>query len=117
MITQPKLNIKLTNIIKPFGPQGFRLLIISLLFNFFSTGLIAQTATTTAVTSNNNPSCDNENITLTATVTPGSATGTVEFFLDGVSLGPPTALVGGVRSITISSPATGSYSITAVYTS
>src|SRR5690348_13114874 len=104
MITQPKINIKLTAIIKPLGHHGLRLLISLLLFFFFQTDLIAQTATTTAVTSNNNPSCDNENITLTATVTPNSATGTVEFFLDGVSLGPPTTLVGGVRSITISSP-------------
>ncbi|MFL5748581.1 MAG: Ig-like domain repeat protein, partial [Niastella sp.] len=87
-----------------------------LLLAFSSLKVAAQTATTTTVTSSNNPSCDNENITLTATVTPSAAAGTVEFFLDGVSLGPPTALVGGVRSLTISSPPTGTYSITAVYT-
>src|SRR5690349_5995567 len=116
MIKQPIIYIKLTGIIKPFTPRGFMLCFIFLLFSICPVDLLAQTATTTNVTSNNNPSCDNENITLTATVTPNSATGTIEFFLDGVSLGPPTALVGGVRSLTISSPPTGTYSITAVYT-
>ena len=91
--------------------------LFSFLFLAFSNlQLSAQTATTTTVTSNNNPSCDNSNITLTATVNPNTATGTVEFFLDGVSLGAPTTLVNGVKSITISSPASGTYSITAVYT-
>src|SRR5215213_2271197 len=99
----PTRYIKLTGVIKPHVLHGFISLVILLFFLFSPIDLFAQTATTTIVTSNNNPSCDNENITLTATVTPNSATGTVEFFLDGVSLGPPTALVAGVRSITISS--------------
>src|SRR6185295_19764890 len=91
---------------------------ITFLFLCFShLQLSAQTATTTTVTSNNNPSCDNTNITLTATVTPNAATGTVEFFIDGVSLGAPSTLIAGVRSITISSPMAGTYSITVNYVS
>ena len=63
--------------------------------------------------SNKNPACNGDLITFTATKTPPTA-GWVQLFIDGVNQGAPQPLVGGVRAFT-SGLATGTYTITAVY--
>ncbi|MBN9385036.1 MAG: SprB repeat-containing protein, partial [Chitinophagaceae bacterium] len=98
-------------------PHRITSFVTTLLLVFSCLGAVAQTATTITVTSGNNPSCDNSLITLTATVTPATATGTVNFFLNGTSLASPVTLSGGTASLTISSPSSGTYSLTASYVS
>jgi hypothetical protein len=79
---------------------------------------IAQAATTTTLASAPNPSTFGQTVTLTATVAPttgtGTPTGTVTFAEGTTTLGT-TALSGGVVTLTISSLAVGSHSITATY--
>ena len=53
-------------------------------------------------------------VTFTATVSPSTATGTVEFFDGSASLGT-VALSSGQASLTTSSLAAGKHSITAIY--
>ena len=71
-------------------------------------------ATSTALTSNLNPSAFGQSVTLTATVTGGSPTGAVTFTVDG---GNPTTLTlsGGKASFSTSSLSVGSHTVTAVY--
>jgi autotransporter-associated beta strand protein len=80
---------------------------------------ISQAISQTTVTATPNPSVTGQLVTLTATVTPQApgvvATGTVSFF-DGATLVGVVPLDGlGVASLTTSSLAIGSHSITAVY--
>jgi hypothetical protein len=88
------------------------------LLSLFVSNLYAQAPTSTAVSSGNNPACDNENITFTATVAtvpPGAdPTGNVEFFDGGTSLGV-VALNNGQATLTTSSLNPGNHSITAHY--
>ncbi len=70
--------------------------------------------TTTAVMVSSNPSYEGQNGTLTATVTGFSPTGTVNFFNNGVLIGPGT-LSAGVATIPVTAPAPGNYTITATY--
>ena len=67
------------------------------------------------VTGNNNPSCQGSNVTLTATLNPASATGTVTFFDGGSALGSAVNIVAGSASINISTLTPGTHSITAQY--
>src|SRR5713101_141767 len=68
-----------------------------------------------AVTSSNNPSVFGQPVTLTATLTPTNATGTVQF-KDGVTnLGSPVTVSGGTAAMIVSSLSVGAHSITAVY--
>ena len=55
-----------------------------------------------------------QSVSLTASVTPSSATGTVQF-LDGATVIGTSALSGGTASLTAASLAVGTHSITAVY--
>lgn len=72
------------------------------------------TATSTALKiSNMTPDYDT-NLTLTATVSPASATGTVSFY-NGSALVGTSNLSGGVATETVSFPAGGSYNLTAIY--
>ncbi|MGW3269814.1 Ig-like domain repeat protein, partial [Streptomyces sp. NPDC001056] len=80
---------------------------------------VTQAATTTGLTSAPDPSVFGEAKTLTATVTavpPGSGTptGTVDFF-DGATLLGTGTLIAGTATLTTSSLAVGSHSLTAVY--
>ncbi len=81
--------------------------------------LVNQGATSTAVSSNLNPSISGAPVTFTATVSPtvGAVvpTGTVEFFIDGASLGSGTLVDGSVSSVSVADLALGSHTITAVY--
>jgi subtilase family serine protease len=66
------------------------------------------------VSSSPNPSFYGQSVTLTATVTPSAATGSVQFF-DGLNLLGTAALSGGQAALPILSFSVGSHSITAQY--
>jgi uncharacterized repeat protein (TIGR01451 family) len=74
-------------------------------------------ATSTSLSSSLNPSPQGQSVTFTATVTTttGTPTGTVTFFDNGVALGSPVTLVGGVATFATSTLSVGSHPITAVY--
>jgi hypothetical protein len=80
-----------------------------------STTLTVLTNTTTAAASNNNPATFGQSVTFTATISPSTATGTVQF-LDGGNLIGTSALSSGTATFATSSLTTGAHSITAVYT-
>jgi YVTN family beta-propeller protein len=85
--------------------------------SFNLTGLTAPASGTTVVmSSSQNPSAPGQPVTLTATVTcPGfTPTGMVTFTIDGTA-GSPVALTNGSASVTTSSLAPGSHSVTAAY--
>ncbi len=75
---------------------------------------VTKQATTTALSSNKNPSKFNESVTFTATVSPSDATGSVQFFNDTTLL-DTASLSGGSASFSTSSLAVGTHSITAKY--
>jgi hypothetical protein len=70
--------------------------------------------TATALTSSRNPAIAGQNVTFTATVSPASATGSVQF-LDGSTVLGTVSLSGGSAAFSTLSLAVGSHSITAVY--
>jgi len=75
---------------------------------------INKAPTTTTLTSSPNPSNSGQPVTFTATLSPSTATGTVQFFDSSTSLGT-AAVSGGTASLTTSSLAVGSHAVTAVY--
>jgi hypothetical protein len=75
---------------------------------------VNKVATNTAVSSSLNPSTVGTSVTFTATVSPSAATGTVQFFDGGTSLGSQP-LSGGTASLTTASLTAGSHPITATY--
>src|SRR5439155_1149068 len=83
--------------------------------------VVNQADTSTAVSSNHNPSVFGQSVTFTASVSvdsPGAGTpgGTVQFKIDGVDFGAAVALVGGSASSgATSSLAVGNRVVTAVY--
>src|SRR5207245_2456718 len=79
-----------------------------------SATVAVKNSTTTAVVSSANPSLSGQSVTFTATVTPGTATGTVTFFDGGNNIGGG-ALSGGVATLSTSSLVLGNHTITAVY--
>src|SRR5581483_4707987 len=70
--------------------------------------------TSTAIISSANPALSGSSVTFTATVTPASATGTVDFFDGGNNIGSGT-LSAGVATFATSSLTLGNHTITAVY--
>ncbi len=76
---------------------------------------ISLATTTTTVLSSANPSTFGQSVSFTATITPNTATGTVQFAIDGVNTGSPVTLSGGTASISSSSLSIGSHTITAAY--
>ena len=87
-----------------------------------TTGLInllapsGTTTTTTAVSSNHNPSTYGQSVAFTATVTGNSPTGTVQFTIDGSNFGSPVTLVSGsATSGSTSTLTVGTHTVTAVY--
>ena len=84
-----------------------------------STGLaqvVNQAASTTVVTSNTNPSRFGQSVTFTARVTPATAGGTVQFTIDGATVGGPVALdATGRARLVISTLAVGSHPVSAAY--
>jgi hypothetical protein len=82
---------------------------------------ITAASSALAVSTSANPSPTGSNVTFTATVTavsPGSGTptGTIQFLADGLALGSPTFMSGGIAGVTSASLAHGSHTITARYT-
>jgi hypothetical protein len=78
----------------------------------------AADATTTTVASSANPSTYGSAVSFAATVTSagGSPTGTVQFLVDGASLGGPVALAGGsASSSSVATLAVGTHAVTADY--
>ncbi len=88
-----------------------------------------SSALTETVTSGSNSTTDNitlsssasilapgQSVTVTATVTGKSPTGTVQFYLNGIAYGSPVTLVNGSASVTATAPNTiGTDSVTASY--
>lgn len=75
---------------------------------------VISTATSTAVVSSNNPSVYGQPVRFTATVSPGTATGTVDF-LDGTLLLQSLPLSAGTATFGTSALGAGSHSVTARY--
>jgi probable HAF family extracellular repeat protein len=77
--------------------------------------VISSHQATVALASSLNPAIAGQAVTLTATVTGSSPTGTVEFLSGATSLGAPVALASGMAAFTTSTLPVGTDSITAVY--
>jgi hypothetical protein len=75
---------------------------------------LPRLATSTTVTSSANPSILGQSVTLTATVSGGTATGTVQFQIDASNFGSPISLSGGSASIS-TALSVGPHTITAIY--
>ncbi|HEX2052110.1 MAG TPA: Ig-like domain-containing protein, partial [Actinomycetota bacterium] len=75
----------------------------------------APVSSTTTVTATPNPVKHGESVTFTATVTPSTATGTVQFKIDGASVASGV-LSGGTATVAMShSPEVGTHTVTAEY--
>jgi uncharacterized repeat protein (TIGR01451 family) len=73
-----------------------------------------KTTSTISVSGSPNPSNEGQEVTLTASVTPVTATGTVDFYADGALLGSG-ALSGGAATYATDVLLAGSHAITATY--
>src|SRR5262249_15788300 len=78
-------------------------------------------ATTTSVSSSENPARSGDSVTFTATVSAaqsinGTPTGTIQFQVDGSPVGSPIALVNGSASLTPSALSSGNHSVPAIFT-
>lgn len=77
---------------------------------------VPVTATTTVLSANKtSPQNAPASYTLTASVSPSGAAGTVEFFDESTSLGAPTAVSGGVATKALSNVPAGSHDYTAKF--
>lgn len=68
------------------------------------------------ITSSAASSVFNQSVTFTATVSPSTATGTMQFRDGATNLGSPVAIAGGTASVSTSTLSVGSHTISAVYT-
>jgi hypothetical protein len=75
---------------------------------------VNQASTATTITSSLNPAMFGQSVTFTATVTPGSATGSVQFMQGNTPIGT-VALSSGTAVLTTSSLPAGYYSVSAAY--
>jgi hypothetical protein len=75
---------------------------------------VNKIASSVALSSSLNPSTFGQSVTLSAKVTPGKATGGVQF-LDGTNSLGTVAISGGAAALSLSTLAAGSHSVTAVY--
>lgn len=102
------------------GRQGRRMIAVSvvgaIMLAVTAGPAIAATPSSTTVTSSNNPAQFGDSIKFTATVTPSTATGTVQFKIEGANVGSPAPISGGTVSIVMSStPPVGTSSVVAEY--
>ncbi len=74
-----------------------------------------QATTTTTLTSSANPAVYGQLVTLTATVSPSTATGTVTFYDGASELGTGTLNSSGVATLSLNALAIGQVSLTATY--
>ncbi|WP_207220062.1 Ig-like domain repeat protein, partial [Emticicia agri] len=75
---------------------------------------VSRTSSSIVLASNNNPAISGANVQFTATVSPGTATGTVTF-KDGTTTLGTTTLSGGVATFTTNTLTSGTHTITAEY--
>jgi FtsP/CotA-like multicopper oxidase with cupredoxin domain len=80
-----------------------------------TTQQVDKTASSTVVVSSANPSLAGQNVTFTATVSPSATTGTVQFTIDGVSVGAPVVLAAGQATFSTSTLAVGAHPVTVTY--
>ena len=80
-----------------------------------TTQTVNKAATATVVVSSLNPSTVGDLVTFTATVSPSTATGTVQFTVDGAASGAPVLLATGQASYALPFPGTGAHSVIATY--
>ena len=78
------------------------------------TETVNKAATTVALAASPNPATKGQAVTLSATVSPATATGTLQFF-DGASLLGTASVVSGAGSLATSALAAGSHSLTVTY--
>ena len=77
---------------------------------------VNKAASSTAVSSSANPSTYGQSVTFTATVNPSSATGTMQFKIDGSNFGTPVALSSGSgTSGATSTLSVDNHTVTAIY--
>lgn len=76
----------------------------------------ASTATSSVLSSSATSINQGDSVTLTDTITPAGATGTVQFKDGSGNIGSPVTVTGGVATTTAQILTSGSHSITAVYT-
>jgi hypothetical protein len=76
---------------------------------------VAKAATTTALVISAGPHYYGSSLTVTANVTPSTATGSVTFYDNGTSLGNPVSLASGSATISLSALAVGAHVFTATY--
>jgi Bacterial Ig-like domain (group 3) len=74
------------------------------------------TPTTTTLTASPTSASAGQSVNLTATVSPASATGTVQFEVGGTDIGSPVTVSGGSASTATSFAAAGTEALSAVYT-
>ena len=74
------------------------------------------TTTSTTVSGSHDPSTYGQSVTLTATVTPSTATGTVQFSVNGTATGSPVAVSGGTATYSLTTMPAGTDTIGADYT-
>jgi N-acetylneuraminic acid mutarotase/sugar lactone lactonase YvrE len=78
------------------------------------TQAVNKAPTTVALASSKNPAASGQSVTFTATVSPNSATGTVQFLDGSTALGTVT-ISGGTAALSLSTLSVGAHSIKAVY--
>lgn len=107
----------------PYPSTGGIITVVSALFNSSGVGVceenasvstVAQTPTTTSLTSSPNPSTAGEAVLFTATVSPAAATGTVTFYHGADVMGTST-LSKGVATLSYSQLSSSVHQITATY--
>ncbi len=76
---------------------------------------ITALASGVVLSSSPNPSTFQQSVSLTATVIPNTATGTVQFIDGTTNLSTPVAIAGGQAELSVTTLAVGSHSITAAY--
>lgn len=77
---------------------------------------VIKTTSTTKLTLSKNPAQAGDTVTAVAAVTPASATGTVQFAVDGTNVGNPVALTGGSATTTLPTTLTvGNHTVIATY--
>ena len=77
--------------------------------------VVNKASTTTSLASSANPSVFSASVTFTATVAPSAATGTVQFYADGATLGGSVNLSSGKATASTAALAVGTHVITATY--
>ena len=89
---------------------------VQALYNSAATGTCAvQNASTVTLSSSQSPADQGTQISLTAAISPSSATGTITFYDGGVAISGPISVSGGQAVLNTATLAFGSHSITALY--